>query len=84
MTEDRRDVLLKKLKSKKGRTAAINAKCCECIYDPATLGCGSWRKQVEDCTATDCPLYEYRPRSVAGKDEDDDNETEGEENGSEE
>jgi hypothetical protein len=40
---------------------AINAKCKECIYDPAGLGNGTWRQQVKACTATACALYELRP-----------------------
>lgn len=39
--------------------AAINAKCKDCIYD--RLAGGTWRAQVEACTATTCPLYPYRP-----------------------
>ena len=59
--EDQKTRIINKLLSKPGRAAAINAMCCMCIYDPDALGCGSWRKQVEDCTATTCPLYKYRP-----------------------
>lgn len=40
---------------------AINDKCKDCIYDP--LAGGTWRQQVEDCTCTDCPLYDVRPKS---------------------
>lgn len=69
--QQKRDNLIAKLKSKGGRTAAINAMCCSCIYDPEALGAGSWRKQVEECTSTDCPLYDYRPRPI-GSDKDDD------------
>ena len=42
--------------------AAINAKCKECIYDAKATG--TWRKQVEDCTSYQCPLYELRPVSA--------------------
>ena len=45
---DKKAALVAKLMKKKGRAAAVNAKCCECIYDPEVMGCGSWRKQVED------------------------------------
>ena len=38
---------------------AINNKCKDCIYDP--LAGGSWLKQVELCTSTNCPLYDVRP-----------------------
>ncbi len=37
--------------------------CKWCIYDPVVEG--SWRKQVEQCGATDCPLWEVRPRTMA-------------------
>lgn len=43
---------------------AINAKCKECIYDPQAMGAGTWRKQVEDCTSTACPLYPLRPKAA--------------------
>jgi len=39
---------------------AVNAKCKDCIYDP--LAGGTWRKQVEECPCTSCPLYPVRPR----------------------
>jgi len=37
--------------------------CKWCIYDPVVEG--SWRKQVTECGATDCPLYEVRPKTMA-------------------
>jgi hypothetical protein len=45
---------------------AINAKCKECIYDPIGGG-GTWRQQVEACTARTCPLYPVRPLSEGKK-----------------
>ena len=48
--------------------AAINAKCKECIYDPVS-GKGTWRQQVEACTAPSCPLYPVRPTSAGSKDD---------------
>lgn len=48
--------------------AAINAKCKECIYDPIA-GKGTWRQQVEACTAPACPLYPVRPTSKGNKDD---------------
>jgi len=73
MTEyiDKKALLVAKLMNKRGRAAAVNAKCCECIYDPEVMGCGSWRKQVEDCTSFTCPLYDYRPLTTGGKDDED-------------
>ena len=45
------------------RTAAINEKCKDCIYDPAVKG--TWREQVELCTSVkSCALWPYRPRTV--------------------
>ena len=41
---------------------AINDKCKDCCYDPKS-GLGTWRKQVEDCPCTLCPLYIVRPIS---------------------
>ena len=45
------------------RQQAINAKCKDCTHDP--LAGGTWVAQVEDCTATDCALHEYRPVTEA-------------------
>lgn len=51
---------------------AINGKCAECIYDPLyrdpVTGKGASKtQQIEDCTATDCPLYAVRPLTAAGR-----------------
>ena len=46
-----------------GMRAAINAMCKQCLYDPRAEGLGSWRQQIEACTATGCPLHPYRPLS---------------------
>lgn len=46
---------------------AINDKCRECIYD-AIGGGGTWRQQVEACTAYKCPLYPVRPVSQGDRD----------------
>lgn len=38
----------------------IEAKCKDCIYDPAAGG--TWREQVELCTSEKtCPLWPVRP-----------------------
>jgi len=68
--DDQKDKLIAKMLKKPGRAAAINAMCCMCIYDPISVGCGSWRKQVEDCTSKTCPLYKFRPCTTGGKHED--------------
>ena len=44
--------------------APINAFCRHCIYD-AVGGRGTWRQQVEACTAKHCPLFPVRPKSSA-------------------
>lgn len=46
---------------KRSYKAAVVAMCKGCIYDPQAPG--TWRKQVEECTATGCPLYPVRPVS---------------------
>jgi hypothetical protein len=43
----------------------VNAKCKECIYDEN--GKGTWRQQVEACTATKCALWPIRPVSASLK-----------------
>lgn len=52
--------------SKPSLRKAINDHCKGCIYDPQS-GLGSWRKQVELCTVTTCPLFPVRPISASGK-----------------
>ena len=44
------------------RGQAIKAFCKECIYDPYDKG--TWKMQVERCTAVNCPLYPFRPKSA--------------------
>lgn len=44
---------------------AIKYKCIDCIYDP--LAPGTAISQVEACKATDCPLHEFRPITIATK-----------------
>lgn len=58
-----RDELINRLTSKAGLRAKIDAKCCECMYDPQAQG--TWRKQVENCPSSGCPLYSVRPKSMA-------------------
>ncbi len=36
--------------------------CRYCIYDPYSEG--TWRKQVEECTGYECPLYKARPMRI--------------------
>lgn len=44
---------------------AIDAKCKDCIFDPASV-LGHWRQQTEACTITECALWPLRPVSAAG------------------
>ena len=44
--------------------AAINAKCRECVYDPAAPG--TWREQVAQCSVIRCPLWPIRPAPSGG------------------
>lgn len=47
----------------KSRKYAINAMCCECIYDNSDIG--TWRQQIAACPSTGCPLYQLRPKPIA-------------------
>jgi len=60
-TPDRRDDLISSKIAKGNLRNLINAKCIECIYDPSSIGAGTWTQQVTDCTSTICPLYSERP-----------------------
>lgn len=44
--------------------SAINAKCRECIHDPAAPG--TWREQVAQCTVIRCGLWPVRPAPSGG------------------
>ena len=44
--------------------AAINAKCRECVYDPAAPG--TWREQVAQCSVSRCPPWAIRPAPSGG------------------
>jgi hypothetical protein len=44
--------------------ASVNAKCRSSIYEPGS-GNGTWRKQVEACSSSNCPLHPFRPISGA-------------------
>jgi len=50
-----------KLTKTKGLRFRVNMACKDCVYDEK--GAGTWRKQVENCTVTLCPLYPVRPTS---------------------
>jgi hypothetical protein len=53
------------LSCKVGLRGKIDAKCCECIYDPYQEE--TWRKQVENCTSMACPLYSIRAQTTQKK-----------------
>jgi len=59
---DLREEVIARESAKPGFRGKVNAKCVECIYDPFA-GAGTWRQQVEACTAVTCPLYQIRPLS---------------------
>ena len=44
---------------------AINEKCKDCIFDPQCGG-GTWRAQVAQCSARNCPLWPIRPAPSSG------------------
>jgi|GEM_PF-3712157 len=43
----------------------IDAKCRDCIFDPCS-GLGTWREQIAQCTALDCPLWPVRTGPESG------------------
>lgn len=57
--------LIEKQARKPGLRGKIDAKCVECIYDPAQEG--GWRQQVEKCASASCPLYSVRTRSCSAE-----------------
>jgi len=56
--------MVKKTANKPHLRDKVDAKCRECIYDSHSDG--SWRKQVENCTCSACPLFSVRPVSAGG------------------
>jgi hypothetical protein len=49
------------------KTAAINAKCFDCIYDPAEGGLGTWRRQIAACQIKTCALWNFRAKSSSAR-----------------
>ena len=62
---DHRQSTIDRLVGKAGLRGKIDAMCCYCIYDPYQEG--TWRKQVDNCTSPECPLFSVRPRAQVGK-----------------
>jgi len=58
--DQQRQNLIQKHTGKAGLRGRIDAKCIECIFDPYQPG--SWLKQVDLCTCTECPLYPVRKK----------------------
>ena len=56
---------VQKIAHKGDLRSIINAKCCDCIYDPEKPG--NWREQVGDCIESNCPLYGRRRNAQAKK-----------------
>jgi hypothetical protein len=67
MRDLREETVSKLLKGKPSPRKRIAAMCCSCIYDPDSLGAGTWRNQVKDCASLDCPIYPERPLPSIGK-----------------
>ena len=51
-----------------GRSLAIKAKCVECVGTADTPG---FRKDIRECDARSCPLWEFRPYQRSGDDSED-------------
>ena len=47
--------------------AAINAKCFDCIYDPANGPPGTWRRQIAACPIKTCALWPFRAKSNSAR-----------------
>jgi hypothetical protein len=62
MQPDKKQKLIDFHAGKPGNLGVIAAKCIECVYDPEEKG--TWRKQVENCASSNCPLYPKRPRPL--------------------
>ncbi len=60
-----RDKVIERESGKVGLRRKINAFCCHCIYDPYSDG--TWLKQVENCTSSQCPLFTVRPVPSSNK-----------------
>ena len=58
--------IVEKLIKSTGLRARINAHCASCIYDEIISG--SWKRQVTECTVTNCPIWDVRPK-IASKDQ---------------
>ena len=65
--QDRRQDLIARHIKRPGIKGKVIAKCIECIFDDIG-GNGTWRQQVEACTATACPLWSVRPISKPRED----------------
>ena len=56
-----------KRKIPKTKAEAIVEMCKECIVDDSAHMGQGWRRQVENCTCTECPLYNFRPLRCASE-----------------
>ena len=57
--------LTTQLKKPNSLRACIDQNCRDCCYD--SLDKGTWRQQVEACEIASCALWNVRPKSKAGK-----------------
>lgn len=55
-----KQTLQRKYQQQPGYKSRVIAKCIECIVDHTASG--TWRQQIESCSARHCPLYDVRPR----------------------
>lgn len=59
--DERKEVILDRLLSKKGLRPRIDANCVNCIYESSFVA--SWRSQIEDCTDCVCVFHEVRAKT---------------------
>ena len=53
--------ILKALNNPKSRSAAIAAKCCDCVGCDKSHVEPGFRTTIAECAVSDCPLHSFRP-----------------------
>ena len=53
--------ILKALNNPKSRSAAIAAKCCDCVGCDKSHVEPGFRTTIRECEVFDCPLHSFRP-----------------------
>jgi|TARA_R100000081_G_C4781507_1_gene151821 hypothetical protein len=56
----RKNPVQKAQENPQSKALAIAGKCYDCTFDSEAEG--TWKAQVRDCTCTDCPLWNVRPK----------------------